>query len=99
MHTELIAYYKACRKAQKISQGQVADTVGISMFTVSHAELGHSAPRLDTFMKMAKGINYMVAIIPLPENRKIEIADEVIPAGPEGKEINYDEYQYEKDED
>jgi len=45
------------RKGNRLSQQQVADAVGIDRSTYAYYELGHSVPRIDTAVKLARLFN------------------------------------------
>ena len=48
---------KEARQAKSITQGELADLVGVSQPALSQIESGNNDPRLSTVMRIAKAIN------------------------------------------
>lgn len=53
LNAEMAAVLTRLRKANKLSQQQVADLVGINRSTYAYYETGKSRPKLDTLKKLA----------------------------------------------
>lgn len=73
MHEYLIKQFKYERRRQGISQETVADNSMASLSAVSKIEINKREPRLGTFMDMCKAIGYMVVIVPIPEELRMEL--------------------------
>ena len=96
MYQQLVNEYKATRKRKNISQKVAGALGGLSPMTISRMESGESIPRLDIFIKMAKGIGMMVVIAPLPAELVVhppKIEEKI----EEVKEVNYDDWDYEEE--
>ncbi|ATG75725.1 XRE family transcriptional regulator [Zobellella denitrificans] len=61
---QLSAYMKDVRLTQKLSQGKVADKVGIRQDTVSNFELNPNTTKLDTFFKILSALNLELEVKP-----------------------------------
>ena len=48
---------KAIRKARGLSQEELADAIGRSVFTISQIERGVNFPKLDTLVDLANGLD------------------------------------------
>ena len=62
------------RKDKKITQQQLADTVGINRALLSQIETGKVLPTMDTLLEVARGLNCLVTDLYREDN--LEIIDE-----------------------
>jgi len=82
-YKELLERFTIERKRTGISQHEASIRGGLSMYTISRMETGENIPRTDTFVKMCKGINAMIVIVPMPS---VILAERVIIKAIEEKE-------------
>jgi HTH-type transcriptional regulator/antitoxin HipB len=61
---QLSAYLRDARLSQKLSQGKVADKVGIRQDTVSSFELNPESTKLDTLFKILAALELSLDIKP-----------------------------------
>lgn len=50
-------HIKFLRKSKKLSRQELADTVGISVYSIAEYELGRTLPSLPAFCNIAKALN------------------------------------------
>ena len=62
------------RKDKKITQQQLADTVGINRALLSQIKTGKVLPTMDTLLEVARGLNCLVTDLYREDN--LEIIDE-----------------------
>ena len=97
-HEELIKEYRRIRKSQGLTQAQASEGVEVGPETIMSAETLRRVPSLKKFVEMCKRLGYILAIVPLPED-KFTIINNVFPPEPEPKEdhsnIDYDNWEYE----
>jgi len=65
---QLSAYIKDARLSQKLSQGKVAEKVGIRQDTVSSFELNPESTKLETLFKILAALELSVDIKPRNES-------------------------------
>jgi len=56
MHTDLIAQLAHARKAQQLTQAELAEKAGLSRMTVQRMESGSLDPRLSTLHELARAL-------------------------------------------
>ncbi|MBM7456006.1 HTH-type transcriptional regulator/antitoxin HipB [Oceanisphaera litoralis] len=61
---QLSAYMKDVRLTQKLSQGKIADKVGIRQDTVSNFELHPDTTKLETFFKILSALELELTVQP-----------------------------------
>jgi transcriptional regulator with XRE-family HTH domain len=64
MHTDLINTLAAARKAQHITQAQLAESAGLSRMTVQRTEGGDLDPRYSTLAEMARVLGLDIIAVP-----------------------------------
>lgn len=64
MHTDLIAQLAQARKAQHLTQAELAERAGLSRMTVQRLESGSLDPRLSTLHEMARVLGLALAAVP-----------------------------------
>lgn len=66
MQTYLIAHLAQARKAQHITQADLAERAGLSRMTVQRLESGSLDPRLSTLQEMARVLGLQLVAVPAP---------------------------------
>ena len=66
MQTDLIAHLAQARKAQHITQADLAERAGLSRMTVQRLESGSLDPRLSTLQEMARVLGLQLVAVPAP---------------------------------
>ena len=64
MQTDLIAHLAQARKAQHITQADLAERAGLSRMTVQRLESGSLDPRLSTLHEMARVLGLQLVAVP-----------------------------------
>jgi transcriptional regulator with XRE-family HTH domain len=64
MHADLITTLAAARKAQHITQAQLAESAGLSRMTVQRTEGGDLDPRYSTLAEMARMLGLDIIAVP-----------------------------------
>jgi len=60
------------RKHLKITQGQLAERIGITQANLARIETGDAIPKLDTFYKLILGLDLKIVLVPNDSNDKTE---------------------------
>lgn len=72
MHTDLIAHLAQARKAQKLTQAELAESAGLSRMTVQRMESGGLDPRLSTLHELARVMGLELVAVPAPLRASVQ---------------------------
>ena len=64
MHSDLITHLAQARKAQQLTQAELAEKAGLSRMTVQRLESGSLDPRLSTLHEIARALGLELVAVP-----------------------------------